>query len=66
MPVAKIHVMEGRYDEARLDKVSKATQTALINVLGVPPEDFCQLSFELPRSRFRHTSSLSACTTPTT
>lgn len=57
MPVAKIHVMEGRYDEARLDKVSEATQAALINVLGVPPEDFYQLIFELPRSRFRHTSS---------
>ncbi|MGW5366521.1 tautomerase family protein [Actinopolymorpha pittospori] len=57
MPVAKIHVMQGRYDGVRLDKVSDATQAALMNVLDVPREDFYQLIFELPRSRFRHTSS---------
>jgi len=26
MPVAKIHVLEGQYDEARLGKVSSAVQ----------------------------------------
>src|SRR5262249_15560768 len=26
MPVAKIHVLEGRYDDARLDQISKAVQ----------------------------------------
>jgi hypothetical protein len=28
MPLAKIHVLEGRYDEARLAKVSAALQSA--------------------------------------
>jgi len=35
---AKIHVVEGRYDEARLAKVSGAIQAALMNTLRVPPE----------------------------
>jgi phenylpyruvate tautomerase PptA (4-oxalocrotonate tautomerase family) len=37
MPLAKIHVLEGRYDEARLAKVSSAIQAALMNTLRVPP-----------------------------
>ena len=55
MPVAKIHVLEGQYNEARLDKVSGAIQEALIGALGIPPEDFFQLVHVLPRSQFRHT-----------
>jgi hypothetical protein len=38
MPLGKIHVVEGRYDEARIAKVSGAIQAALMNTLGVPPE----------------------------
>lgn len=57
MPVAKIHVLEGRYDETRLGKVSKAVQDALMSVLGVPPDDFFQIIHALPRSHFRHTPS---------
>jgi len=45
MPVANIHVLEGRYDEARLNKVSKAVQDALMNALGVPPDDFFQITY---------------------
>ena len=37
MPLAKIHVVEGRYDEARIAKVSGAVQAALMNTLRVPP-----------------------------
>ncbi len=55
MPVAKIHLLEGQYNEARLDKVSGAIQEALINALGIPPKDFFQLVHVLPRSQFRHT-----------
>jgi hypothetical protein len=55
MPLAKIHLLEGQYNEARLDKVSGAIQEALIAALGVPPEDFFQLVHVLPRSQFRHT-----------
>ncbi|MGA7322975.1 MAG: tautomerase family protein [Rhodomicrobium sp.] len=57
MPLAKIHVIERRYDEARIAKVSGAVQAALMNTLRVPPEDFYQLIFELPKDRFLHTPS---------
>jgi phenylpyruvate tautomerase PptA (4-oxalocrotonate tautomerase family) len=57
MPVAKIHVLEGQYDEARLGKVSKAVQEALMSTLGVPPDDFFQIIHVLPRSQFCHTPS---------
>jgi phenylpyruvate tautomerase PptA (4-oxalocrotonate tautomerase family) len=57
MPLAKIHVVEGRCDEERLTKVSGAIQAALMNTLRVPPEDFYQLIFELPKKRFLHTPS---------
>jgi phenylpyruvate tautomerase PptA (4-oxalocrotonate tautomerase family) len=57
MPLAKIHVLEGRYSEERLDKVSAAIQSALINTLGIPTEDYFQLVFEFPKARFRHTPS---------
>ena len=35
MPVAKIHILAGQYDEARLGKVSRAVQDALMSALGV-------------------------------
>jgi phenylpyruvate tautomerase PptA (4-oxalocrotonate tautomerase family) len=57
MPLAKIHVVEGRYDEARIAEVSGAVQAALMNTLRVPPEDFYQLIFEFPNKRFLHTPS---------
>jgi len=57
MPFAKIHVLEGQYDEARLGKVSKAVQDGLMSALGVPPDDFFQICQILPRSQFRHTPS---------
>ena len=57
MPVAKIHVLEGRYDERRLTNVSKAVQEALISILKIPPDDFFQIIHVLPRSRFLHTPS---------
>ena len=57
MPVAKIHVLEGQYDEARLSKVSAAVQSALIAALGIPPDDFFQIIHALPRSQYRHTPS---------
>jgi hypothetical protein len=57
MPLAKIYVLEGQYDETRLDKVSSAVQNALISALGIPPEDFFQIIHILPKSQFRHTPS---------
>jgi phenylpyruvate tautomerase PptA (4-oxalocrotonate tautomerase family) len=57
MPLAKIHVLEGRYDEQRLDKLSAAVQESLIAVLKIPPDDFFQIIDELPRTHFRHTPS---------
>jgi hypothetical protein len=35
MPLAKIHVVEGRYDDGRIAKVSGAIQAALMNTLRV-------------------------------
>ena len=57
MPLVKINVVEGCYDKARLAKVSDAVQAALINTLRVPPDDFCQIIFELPKDRLLHTPS---------
>ena len=57
MPFAKIHVLEGQYDDARLSRVSSAIQNGLINTLGVPPEDFFQIIHILPRSQSLHTPS---------
>jgi phenylpyruvate tautomerase PptA (4-oxalocrotonate tautomerase family) len=57
MPIATIHVREGRYDEQRLSSVSKAVQDALISVLQIPPDDFFQIIHVLPPNRFLHTPS---------
>jgi len=57
MPLAKIHVLEGRYDERRLGNVSKAVQDVLISILKIPPDDFFQIIHVLPRNRFLHTPS---------
>ena len=57
MPVAKIHVLEGQYDDARLGKVSRAVHHGLISALGIPPQDFFQIIHILPRSQFLHTRS---------
>jgi hypothetical protein len=57
MPVAKIHVTEGQYDEARLQKLSAAIQDALRGILNVPADDFFQIVHVLPRNRFLHTPS---------
>jgi hypothetical protein len=43
MPVAKIRILEGLYDTARLGKLSEAIQNALLEVLGVAADDFCQI-----------------------
>ena len=55
MPLAKVHVLEGRYDDARLAKASEAIQNALIEVLDIPPDDFFQIHHVLPRKRYLHT-----------
>src|SRR5262249_6226178 len=57
MPRAKIHIVEGRYDEARIAKGSGAGPAALMNTVRVPPESVYQLIFELPKNRFLHTPS---------
>ncbi len=57
MPMATIHVLEGRYDDRRLGNVSKAVQDALISILKIPSDDFFQIIHVLPRNRFLHTSS---------
>ena len=58
MPLARVHVLEGQYDNTRLGKMSEAIQNALIEVLGVLPDDFFQIHHVLPRDRYRHTPAL--------
>ena len=55
MPLAKVHVLEGQYDKARLGKMSEAIQNALVEVLRVPNDDFFQIYHVLPRDRYLHT-----------
>jgi hypothetical protein len=57
MPLAKVHLLEGQYDRARIGQLSEAIQNALIEVLGIPPDDFFQIHHVLPRDRYRHTPS---------
>ena len=57
MPLAKIHVLEGQYDGARLARVSSAIQDGLVSTLGIPLDDFFQIIHVLPRSQFLHTPS---------
>ena len=57
MPLAKIHVLEGRYDERRLGNISKAIQDALISILKIPPDDFFQIIHVLSHNHFLHTPS---------
>jgi phenylpyruvate tautomerase PptA (4-oxalocrotonate tautomerase family) len=52
MPISTIQVLEERYDEGRLRKISAAVQDALINVLQVTSDDIFQIIHELPRKRF--------------
>jgi hypothetical protein len=57
VPVAKIHVTEGQYDEKRLQRVSAAVQDSLREILKIPPDDFFQIIHVLPKNRFLHTPS---------
>jgi hypothetical protein len=53
MPVAKIHILEGQYNETRIGKVSSAVQNGLISALDIPPEDFSQIIHVSPAVRER-------------
>jgi hypothetical protein len=55
MPIAKIYVHEGRYDDASLTKLGHAVQAALEEVLGIPKEDYFRVYHVLPSDRFVHT-----------
>lgn len=55
MPLAKVHVLDGQYDKPRLERMSDAIQKALIEVLGIPPDDFFQIHHVLRRDRYLHT-----------
>ena len=57
MPLAKVHLLEGQYDSPRIGQLSEAIQNALIEVLGIPHDDFFQIHHVLPRDRYRHTPS---------
>jgi hypothetical protein len=60
VPIARIHVLEGHYDERRLGLVSKAVQDAQINVLKIRSNDFFHVIHERPSNRFLHSPRSSA------
>jgi hypothetical protein len=62
MPVAKIHVHEGAFDEERLQSVGQAIQTALEEVLGIPTEDYYRVFHVMPGNKFVHTPAFVGCT----
>jgi phenylpyruvate tautomerase PptA (4-oxalocrotonate tautomerase family) len=55
MPIVKIYVHQGRYDEAGLAKLGNAVQAALEDVLEIPPEDYFRVFHVLPSNRYLHT-----------
>jgi hypothetical protein len=55
MPVARIHIREGRYDAERRTRLGEAIQDALEAVLKIPPEDYFRIFEILPADRFVHT-----------
>jgi hypothetical protein len=57
MPFVKIHVLEGRYDEARLDRVSNAIQQTLRADLGTSRDELFHIIHLLRPVEFRHTRS---------
>ncbi|MFB9124430.1 tautomerase family protein [Paraburkholderia dipogonis] len=57
MPLAKIYVKQGVFDDIRIDHISSAIQCALIEVLQIPTDDFFQLIHEMPARHFRHSPS---------
>ncbi len=57
MPFAKIYFAADQFDDERLGKLSAAVQDALMNTLGVPPDDFFQALIELPAPRFPHSAA---------
>ena len=58
MPFVKIHILEGRYDEARLDSVSNAIQQALRAELGMASDELFHIIHLLQPAQFRHTLGL--------
>jgi len=68
MPLVKIHVLEGQYDERRLSNVSKAVQAALMSVLKIPPTTSSRSSMSFRNRFFAHAvicrmkySTISSC-----
>ena len=57
MPFVKIHVLEGHYAEARLDRVSNAIQQTLVTELGMAPDELFHIIHLLQPRQFRHTRS---------
>ena len=62
MPLAKVHLLEGQYNSARIAQLSKAIQDVLIEVLGIPPDDFFQIHSRASSDPFRVAQTRSART----
>jgi Tautomerase enzyme len=57
MPVVKIHVESNVYQQSRLEKMSQAVHSTLVDLLKTPPDDFFQIIFEKPNTHFFHPPS---------
>ena len=66
MPLAKIHLVEGRYDDARIGKISGAIQAAFMNTLHVLRTTSISSSLKFRGSGSFIRRRLSACIIPTT
>src|SRR5258706_14909227 len=62
MPVAKIHVHEGVFNDSEIATIGTAVQAALEEVLSVPPEDYFRITHVLPKGQFVHTPAFVGCT----
>ena len=62
MPVAKIHVHEGAFNDSELSAIGLAVQAALEEVLSVPAEDYFRVTHVLPKEQFVHTPAFVGCT----
>jgi phenylpyruvate tautomerase PptA (4-oxalocrotonate tautomerase family) len=54
VPLVKLHVASGVYDQARLDKISNAVHGALVEILKVPQNEYFVVISEMPDGNFYH------------
>jgi Tautomerase enzyme len=54
MPLVKLTVSSGVYDQSRLDKISNAIHSTLLDILKVPQNDYFVVISEMEKGHFYH------------